>query len=391
MSSHVDSPLSFGAGGVPATQRDLASGPKPMRTSWSFRLGKVKGIDIYVHGTFLILLAWIGLSHVINGHGAAAALQGVAFTATIFGIVVLHELGHALAAARYGIGTRDITLYPIGGVASLERIPENPRQEFVVALAGPAVNVALAALIGGVLAIAKLPGGVENVHLIGGSFLAKLMWVNVSLALFNLLPAFPMDGGRVLRAALAFRMSRDRATEIAARVGQAMAFGFGLLGMFGNPMLLFIAFFVWTGAQGEASLVRLRALLHDVSVRQAMIRESLVLDPSARISDVIDAIVTRGHHAFPVVRDGRIVGVVTKNSVLEALAEVGPDSSVLAAMDERFELADPSETLEGALARLEARGGGALVVVRDGSLLGVVTPHSVGELLTMRQAAQARV
>jgi Zn-dependent protease len=221
-----------------------------MRTSWSFRLGEVKGIDIYVHGTFLILLAWIGLSHIFNGHGAAAALQGVAFTATIFGIVVLHELGHALAAARYGIRTRDITLYPIGGVASLERIPENPRQEFVVALAGPAVNVALAALLGGVLAIARLPGGVENVHLIGGSFLAKLMWVNISLALFNLLPAFPMDGGRVLRAALAFRMSRDRATEIAARVGQAMALGFGLLGMFGNPMLLFIALFVWTGAQG---------------------------------------------------------------------------------------------------------------------------------------------
>jgi stage IV sporulation protein FB len=390
MSSHADSPVSFGAGRVPAAQRDPASSPKPMRTSWSFRLGQVKGIDIYVHGTFLILLAWIGLSHVFNGHGAAAALQGVFFTATIFGIVVLHELGHALAAARYGIRTRDITLYPIGGVASLERIPENPRQEFVVALAGPAVNVALAALLAAVLAVAKLPGGVENVHLIGGSFLAKLMWVNVSLALFNLLPAFPMDGGRVLRAVLAFRMDRDRATEIAARVGQAMALGFGLLGMFGNPMLLFIALFVWTGAQGEASHVRLRALLHDVSVRQAMTRESLVLDPSAPLSDVIDAIVTRGHYAFPVVRDGRVVGVVTKNSVLEALAEVGPDSPVLAAMDERFELADPSETLEAALARLEAKGGGALVVVRDGALLGVVTPHSVGELLTMRQATQAQ-
>ena len=390
MSSHVDSPLSFGAGRVPATQRDPASGPKPIRTSWSFRLGVVKGIDIYVHGTFLILLAWIGLSHVFNGHGAAAALQGVLFTATIFGIVVLHELGHALTAARYGIRTRDITLYPIGGVASLERIPENPRQEFVVALAGPAVNVALAALLAAILAVAKMPGGVENVHLIGGSFLAKLMWVNVSLALFNLLPAFPMDGGRVLRAVLAFKMGRDRASEIAARVGQAMALGFGLLGMFGNPMLLFIALFVWTGAQGEASLVRLRALLHDVSVRQAMTRESLVLPPSSRLSDVIDAIVTRGHHAFPVVRDGRVIGVVTKNSVLEALAEVGPDSPVLAAMDERFELADPSETLEGALGRLEAKGGGALVVVRDGALLGVVTPHSVGELLTMRQAAEAQ-
>jgi Zn-dependent protease/predicted transcriptional regulator len=389
MSSQVDSPFSFGR--VPPAPRDRVSASKPMRTSWSFRLGRVRGIDIYVHGTLLILLAWIGLSHALNGHGMAATAEGVLFTATIFGIVVLHELGHALTAARYGIRTRDITLYPIGGVATLERIPENPRQEFAVALAGPAVNIALAAALAAVLVVAKMPSGVENVQLIGGSFLAKLMWVNVSLALFNLLPAFPMDGGRVLRALLAFRMGRDRATEIAARVGQAMALGFGLLGLFGNPMLLFIALFVWAGAQGEASLVRFRALMHDVSVRQAMTRESEVLDPSTPLSDVIDAIVTRGHHAFPVVRHGRVIGVVTKNSVLEALAEVGPDSGVLAAMDDRFELADPSEMLESALARLEAKGGKALIVAKDGALLGVVTPQSVGELLTMRQAAQHRL
>jgi Zn-dependent protease len=230
-----------------------------MRTGWSFRLGQVNGIDIYVHGTFLILLAWIGLSHAMSGHGMAATLDGLLFTVTIFGIVVLHELGHALTAARYGIRTRDITLYPIGGVASLERIPENPRQEFLVALAGPAVNVALAAVLAVILSVMKLPTGVANMHVVGGSFLTKLMWVNVSLAVFNLLPAFPMDGGRVLRAALAFRMGRERATEIAARIGQAMAFGFALVGLFGNPMLLFIALFVWSGAQGEATMVRLRS------------------------------------------------------------------------------------------------------------------------------------
>lgn len=358
-----------------------------MRAGWSFKLGRVKGIDLYVHGTFLILLAWIGLSSALHGQGMAATVEGVLFTATIFGIVVVHELGHALAAARYGIRTRDITLYPIGGVASLERIPEKPQQEFVVALAGPAVNVGLAAVLGVVLALAKVPSGVENVHLVGGSFLAKLMWVNVSLAVFNLLPAFPMDGGRVLRAALAFKVGHDRATEIAARVGQAMALGFGLLGMFGNPMLLFIALFVWTGAQGEASLVRLRSLMHDVSVRQAMMPEAVVLSPSEPLSYVVDAIVTHGHHAFPVVRDGRVIGVVTKNGVLEALAEVGPDSSVLAAMDDRFEIADPSETLEAAFTRLEAKGGNAIVVVRNGTVMGVVTRHSIGDLLMMRRAA----
>lgn len=388
MSSHIDSSYAFRTGTSDPSHRQSPSGSKPARAGWAFKLGEVRGIQIYVHGTFLILLAWVGLSHALHGHGAAATVEGVLFTATIFGIVVLHELGHAFAAARYGIRTRDITLYPIGGVASLERIPENPRQEFVVALAGPAVNVLLAVGLAAALSVANIPSDVANVHVVGGSFLAKLMWVNVSLALFNLLPAFPMDGGRVLRAALAFRMGRDRATEIAARVGQAMALGFGLLGMFGNPMLLFIALFVWTGAQGEASIIRLRSLLHDVSVRQAMTTESLVLNPSDPLSDVIDAIVTRGHHAFPVVRDGRVVGVVTKSSVLEALAEVRPDSPVLAAMDDRFELADPSEMLEPALSRLESKGGNAIVVVHDGAIVGMVTRHSVGELLTMRQAAR---
>jgi Zn-dependent protease len=352
---------------------------------WSFKIGQVRGIDLYLHGTFLMLLAWIALSHLIHGHGGAA-VEGVLFTAAVFGIVVLHELGHALTAARYGIRTRDITLYPMGGVASLERIPDNPRQELLVALAGPAVNVVLAVFLFSILAVSGVAIGVAPLQLVGGSLLVKLMWVNVSLAVFNMLPAFPMDGGRVLRAALAARLGRDRATEIAARVGQVMALGFGLIGMFANPMLLFIALFVWTGAQGEVSLVRFRSLLRGVSVSQAMTEQVLALSPSDTLSEVVDAIVTRGYHAFPVVRDGQIIGLVTKNGVLEALAEVGPKAQVLAAMEDAFEVADPSEMLEPALERLQARSGKALVVMREGRILGLVTPQAVGELVTMRRA-----
>jgi Zn-dependent protease/CBS domain-containing protein len=360
----------------------------PSHAGWSIKLGTVRGIELYAHGTFLILLAWIALSHLLHGHGGAAAIEGVLFTTTIFGIVVLHELGHALAAARYGIRTRDITLYPMGGLASLERIPEDPRQEFVVALAGPAVNVALAAVLFAVLRLFNLPSDVGQVQLVGGSLVAKLMWVNVSLAVFNMLPAFPMDGGRVLRAALALRLGHDRATEIAARVGQLMALGFGFVGMFTNPMLLFVALFVWTGAQGEASLLRLRSLMRGVSVGQAMAGEPLALSPSDTLSHVVEAIVSRGYHAFPVVRAGRVLGVVTKNGVLEALREVGPDARVLAAMDDNFETVDPSEMLEPALERLQARGGTVLVVMRGGHVLGLVTHHTVGELLMMRQATR---
>src|SRR5512136_2096652 len=162
---------------------------------WSWRIARVAGIDVYLHATFLILLAWVGLSHYLARHSLGDAADGLLFISTLFGIVVLHELGHALAARRYGIRTRDITLLPIGGVARLERMPEDPRQELVVALAGPAVNVVLALVLVALLMPAAALRNFGEVPLVGGHFLSKLVWVNVTLAVFNLIPAFPMDGG----------------------------------------------------------------------------------------------------------------------------------------------------------------------------------------------------
>ncbi len=226
---------------------------------WSWRLGRIAGIDLRVHATFFLLVAWVALSNYFSSGQLAAAVDGVVFISSVFGIVVLHELGHALTARRFGIGTRDITLLPIGGVARLERMPDDPRQELLVALAGPAVNVALAILLFGLVQLGGGSVSVDANGLTSGSFLAQLMWVNVSLAVFNLLPAFPMDGGRVLRAALAMRTSPLRATRIAARVGRAMAWGLGTLGLFFNPILLFIALFIWMGASGEQAVAEQRA------------------------------------------------------------------------------------------------------------------------------------
>ena len=191
--------------------------------SWSWRIGRIAGIDVYIHFTFVFLLAWVALAHYMAHNDLAEAMRGLIFIVALFGIVVLHELGHALAARRYGIRTRDITLLPIGGVARLERMPEDPKQELVVALAGPAVNVVMAAAIyvGLMLRQELVPLG-EAVR-VGGGFVSQLFWVNVSLALFNLLPAFPMDGGRVLRALLGMRLDYVRATQVAARIGQGMA------------------------------------------------------------------------------------------------------------------------------------------------------------------------
>jgi Zn-dependent protease len=200
--------------------------------AWSWKIGRVAGIPIYVHWTFLVLIAWLVLEQLLQGHALAMALEGVGFVLALFGCVVLHELGHALMARRFGVPTADITLLPIGGVARLQRIPEHPPQELLVALAGPAVNVAIVVLLLG-LGVGFPVDMADPDHLIKERFWPKLLEVNAFLVVFNLLPAFPMDGGRVLRALLAMRLEYARATRIAASIGQFMAIGFGLLGLTG--------------------------------------------------------------------------------------------------------------------------------------------------------------
>jgi Zn-dependent protease len=215
---------------------------------WSWKIGEFRGIGVYMHATFLILIGFIVLSHWSAGSSVGKTLEGVGFILALFACVVLHEFGHALMAARYGIKTRDITLLPIGGLARLERMPDKPLQELWVALAGPAVNVVIAAALFVLLQFTSAWAPLEQLSVASGPFLQRLMVVNVILVVFNMLPAFPMDGGRVLRALLATRLEYTRATQIAASIGQSMALVFGFLGFFYNPFLMFIALFVWIGA-----------------------------------------------------------------------------------------------------------------------------------------------
>jgi Zn-dependent protease len=226
--------------------------------SWSIKFARVAGIDLKIHFTFLLFLIWIGFTYLSIG-GVPAARNGVLFILLLFGCVLLHELGHALTAQTFDIRTTDITLLPIGGVARLERIPEEPKQELLIAIAGPLVNVVIAFLLIFYLGRRASMSDFEDLNTPRVAMLSKLASVNIGLVLFNLIPAFPMDGGRILRSILAMRTNYVRATEIAARIGQALAVVFGIIGFFlRNFFLVFIAFFVYTGAAQEAAMARAR-------------------------------------------------------------------------------------------------------------------------------------
>jgi Zn-dependent protease len=348
------------------------------------KLGRIAGIDISVHATFLLLLAWVGVGHYLHRHRVSDAVEGVTFIVALFGIVVLHELGHALVARRYGIRTREIMLLPIGGVAQMERMPDQPRQELLIALAGPAVNLALAAAL--YLIVAPEAAVWRALGEVGGDFLPKLLGVNVTLALFNLIPAFPMDGGRILRALLAARMDRVRATAVAARIGQGLAVLFAVVGFFANPVLVFIAIFVWMGATAEAGVVQLTSVLGGVPVSRAMITEFHTLAPGDTLRQAAARFLDGFQQDFPVVEAGQVVGMLTRAGLAKGLQQHGADGTVGAAMSTQFATADPSEMLDAVFQRLEASGSLVAPVVRDHELVGLLTAENVGELLMIRSA-----
>jgi Zn-dependent protease/predicted transcriptional regulator len=353
---------------------------------WSWRIGRIAGIDVYVHPTFLILVAWVGLSHYLEHRNPAEAIAGIGFILALFGIVVLHELGHALMARRFGVRTRDITLLPIGGVARLERIPEVPSQELLIAVAGPAVNVVIAAAL--YLLLRVLGPGVSPVgqamHA-GGGFLQQMLWVNVSLVVFNLIPAFPMDGGRVLRALLAMRFNYVRATQTAVAIGQAIAMVLGLLGLFGNPLLIFIALFVWLAGSQEAGVVAVRSALAGIPAMRAMITDFHSLQPDEPLSRAVGHLLAGFQQDFPVVEGDRPVGILTRNDLAAALGRYGPETPVAEVMQREFVTADPRDMLQTSFDRLQEGQCRTLPVVKDGRLLGLLTADNLAEVLMIQQ------
>jgi Zn-dependent protease/CBS domain-containing protein len=355
---------------------------------WQWKLARIAGIDVYMHATFLLLIGWVAFSHWTEQQSWSAVLSGVFFILLLFVFVVMHEYGHALTARKYGIKTRDITLYPIGGVARLERMPEKPIEELWVALAGPAVNVVIAAVLFGYLVLTRTFQPLTSLSISTGSFIERLMIVNLWLVLFNLIPAFPMDGGRVLRALLGLRLEYVQATQIAASVGQGFAFLFGFIGLFTNPFLVFIALFVWMGAAQEASMVQMKYSLSGIPVTRAMLTDFQTLTPHDTLARVVGLILAGSQHDFPVVQDGQVIGILDRDTFMKVLSERGQSTPVVEVMRRDVTEIDSHEMVEAALRRLQENGSKTLPVTHNGQLVGLVTSENITEYLMIRSATR---
>jgi Zn-dependent protease/predicted transcriptional regulator len=363
----------------------------------SLKVGSVAGIGVFLHWTFGLLLLGVPALYLWQGATVQAALVGTGVVGAVFGCVVLHELGHALTARRFDVPTRDITLYPIGGLARLARIPEESMKEFWIAVAGPAVNAVIAALLAALtlgLGLPLTPAALfDMAGLPAANVPATLLWANAALAVFNLLPAFPMDGGRVLRALLATRLSFARATQIAANVGQAMALGFGLLGLFGgNLILVFIAVFVYLGAQQEARQATLRQTTKGLRVRQAMMTRFQSLAPRDPIDRGADELLAGADHDFPVVDErGAVVGLLTRRRLIQGLSERGHEATVGEVAGETPFVAAADANLGDTFRDMQEAQCDTAPVTENGCLVGLLTMENVAELMMISSALGERL
>jgi Zn-dependent protease len=354
---------------------------------WSFPIARIAGTVVRVHVTFLLFLVWIGGAQWRLG-GREAAVEGVLFIVLIFACVLAHEFGHILAARRYGIRTPEVTLWPIGGVASLERIPDKPSEELVVALAGPAVNVVIAGLIVLFLGLSFDAAAMTEMENPRAGLLMRLAAANIFLVVFNLIPAFPMDGGRVLRALLAMRMNHAEATRIAARIGQGAAFLFALAGLLLNPMLIVIALFIYLAATAESQHVAFKDSTSGLPVRAGMVSPVEVLTTTATLDDAVELLLRTSQREFPVVDgSGCPRGLLTRDGLIVALRQGGPSTPVLDVMIRDLPSVRDWQPFDAAVALLNTSKVPALLVLDSSQrLVGLLTPENIGEMMMIRSA-----
>ena len=354
---------------------------------WSFLIGRVAGTAIRIHVTFMLFLLIIGIV-VFRQSGSNAALDAVTFITLVFACIVLHEFGHILMARYFGIKTRDVTLFPIGGVANIERMPDKPYQELLVALAGPFVNFVIFSIIFITLGRELDATQIENIGDPASSLAVRVASANLVLMIFNLLPAFPMDGGRVFRALLAMRIGKSKATRIAAAIGQALAIFLGFMGFFGNPMLILIAIFIFIAAGSEAETATFHDATHDLTVRDAMILSPAPLRPQDTLREAINHLLSRADDDFAVVEKGNPeIGTVTRDKLLLALAAHDDGTPVSSVMRKAEHILHENESLENALSIFERSDAQALIVKdKNDEISGLISRAAIAQAILIKTA-----
>jgi stage IV sporulation protein FB len=355
--------------------------------TWSFKIARIAGTQVRIHLTFFLLLVWVGVS-VGSASGPEAGLRTVGLLLLVFLCVLLHEFGHVVAALRYGITTPKITLYPIGGIASLTRIPKRPVEELIVSLAGPLVNFVIAVVllaISGGFSAPQVEAGVIAEY----SMIQQLIAINLILGLFNLIPAFPMDGGRALRAILAMWMARDKATFVATRVGQSFAVAGGVLGVIAHqPILLLVSLFIFFAAGAENAVAETEHELEGLTASDAAMGEFHTLEMSDSVHHAVDLILDGSQPDFPVINDDRqCIGIATRNGILRTLRDKGPAALISDSVEEIPAQIDADVPAIEALRKLSESGlPGAAVVDREGRIRQWLTAENVRELILSRSA-----
>ncbi|MDN5216971.1 site-2 protease family protein [Fulvivirgaceae bacterium BMA12] len=358
----------------------------------TLNLGRVSGIKILIHWTFIFLIAWVVFLEISRGSDGSTIMLSIAFVLVIFGCVVLHELGHALTAKRFGISTRKITLLPIGGVASLEKMPEKPKQELLVAVAGPAVNVAIALLLYLIFPINKfLAGNAGQLEEALGkvttqNFVFYLFVANIVLVVFNAIPAFPMDGGRILRALLSMTLDRVQATRIAASLGQLMAVLFFFIGLFYNPLLILIAIFVYFGAHSENVMVQHLALLKGHKVNEAMMTNITILSPDQTIGEVVDIVLSGTEVHFVVSENQAVQGVLYQSDFISAMKEKNTHAPVSDFMTKDFEKVGLNEDLSQFYRKVRASKKSFFPVLENDQPVGAIDFNNINEYMLIRSS-----
>jgi Zn-dependent protease/CBS domain-containing protein len=360
---------------------------------WSIFAGRFMGVELRIHLTFLFLLLFVFFSEPLN-NGTTGVVRGLALVAIIFGSVILHEMGHAVVARRSSVPVRGIMLLPIGGMTLMDpqdhlESMKNPVRETWIAAAGPMVNVFLAAISGAVMLSVRHPVDLWSRPWITTTALARsFFWINVFLFAFNLLPAFPMDGGRVLRAWLARKMEFQMATRRAVTVGHVFAASFMLLGVVYTPWLMVVGLFMFLAAQMEERTVLFHSVVETVHMEDIMLTDFSTLSPADTLEDALHKAVHSLQDDFPVIRGGDLVGVINRQTIVDRLRREG-NGYVQAAMNKAFEIASRTESLASAFRKLTSRGLTLIPVVDQERLVGIVTlqnlMHSMGLLAESRR------